>query len=64
MKQDLPNLVDERRLRRTREPDDIQRDERGRVSPSHRCLKHDGGCVLDARCHHPKHHAWGHGLSH
>ena len=32
MRQDLPNLVDERRLRRNREPDDVQRDERGRVS--------------------------------
>ena len=32
MKQDLPNLVDERRFRRPREPDpNIERDEFGRV---------------------------------
>lgn len=32
MKQDLPNLVDERRFRRAREPDPtIERDELGRV---------------------------------
>lgn len=30
MKQDLPNLIDERRLPRRREPD-FERDERGRV---------------------------------
>ncbi|KAF2471504.1 uncharacterized protein BDR25DRAFT_20396 [Lindgomyces ingoldianus] len=30
MKQDLPNLVDERRFRRGREPDNIERDEFGR----------------------------------
>lgn len=30
MKQELPNLVDERRFRR-REPDQVQRDEHGRV---------------------------------
>ena len=33
MKQELPNLVDERRFRR-REPDQVERDEFGRVSPS------------------------------
>lgn len=32
MKQELPNLVDERRFRR-REPDQVERDEFGRVSP-------------------------------
>lgn len=31
MKQELPNLVDERRFRR-REPDQVERDEFGRVS--------------------------------
>jgi hypothetical protein len=31
MQQDLPNLVDERRFRRTREPDNVERDEYGRV---------------------------------
>jgi homoaconitase len=30
MKEDLPNLVDERRFRR-REPDNVERDEFGRV---------------------------------
>jgi homoaconitase len=30
MKEDLPNLVDERRFRR-REPDNVERDEYGRV---------------------------------
>jgi len=35
MKQDLPNLVDERRFRRPREPDPtIERDEFGRVDIS------------------------------
>jgi homoaconitase len=33
MKQDLPNLVDERRFRR-REPDQFERDEFGRVIPT------------------------------
>lgn len=33
MKEDLPNLVDERRFRR-REPDNVERDEYGRVRPS------------------------------
>ena len=32
MKQELPNLVDERRFRR-REPDQVERDEFGRVCP-------------------------------
>lgn len=32
MKQELPNLVDERRFRR-REPEQVERDEFGRVSP-------------------------------
>lgn len=32
MKQELPNLVDERRFRR-KEPDAVERDEFGRVSP-------------------------------
>lgn len=31
MQQDLPNLVDERRFRRTREPENVERDEYGRV---------------------------------
>ena len=31
MQQELPNLVDERRFRRPREADNIERDERGRV---------------------------------
>ena len=35
MKQELPNLVDERRFRR-REPDQVERDEFGRVST---CLR-------------------------
>ena len=35
MKQELPNLVDERRFRR-REPDAVERDEFGRVSHLHR----------------------------
>jgi hypothetical protein len=34
MKQELPNLVDERRFRR-REPDQVERDEFGRVCVSH-----------------------------
>lgn len=34
MKQELPNLVDERRFRR-REPDQVERDEFGRVSSIH-----------------------------
>lgn len=34
MTQDLPNLVDERRFRR-REPEQFERDEFGRVCPSH-----------------------------
>lgn len=33
MKQELPNLVDERRFRR-REPEQVERDEYGRVSLS------------------------------
>lgn len=33
MKQELPNLVDERRFRR-REPEQVERDEFGRVSTS------------------------------
>jgi predicted metallo-beta-lactamase superfamily hydrolase len=33
MQQELPNLVDERRFRR-REPDQVQRDEHGRVLPN------------------------------
>lgn len=37
MKQDLPNLVDERRFRR-REPDPVERDSMGRVSAK---LPHD-----------------------
>jgi hypothetical protein len=36
MKQELPNLVDERRFRR-REPDQVERDEFGRVSSGHHC---------------------------
>lgn len=32
-KEDLPNLVDQRRFRR-REPEDFERDEYGRVRPS------------------------------
>lgn len=35
MKQELPNLVDERRLRR-REPEQVERDEYGRVSIDYR----------------------------
>ena len=34
MKQELPNLVDERRFRR-REPDQVERDEFGRVRVSY-----------------------------
>jgi homoaconitase len=33
MKEDLPNLVDERRFRR-REPENFERDEFGRVRPA------------------------------
>lgn len=36
MKQELPNLVDERRFRR-REPDQVERDEFGRVRVSLNC---------------------------
>ena len=40
MKQELPNLVDERRFRR-REPPEVERDEYGRVSSvNHRNLVH------------------------
>jgi len=41
MKQELPNLVDERRFRR-REPDQVERDEFGRVSFSF--SKREFGC--------------------
>ena len=44
MKQDLPNLVDERRFRRPREPDpNIERDEFGRVC---RAVYPDGRTLL------------------
>lgn len=32
MRQELPNLVDERRFRKPREPEQFERDEHGRVS--------------------------------
>lgn len=38
MKQELPNLVDERRFRR-REPEQVERDEFGRVNPPCRSLR-------------------------
>lgn len=37
MKQELPNLVDERRFRR-REPEQVERDEFGRVSSQSDCF--------------------------
>lgn len=39
MKKELPNLVDERRFRR-REPEQVERDEYGRVRPSHHIILH------------------------
>jgi len=41
MKQELPNLVDERRFRR-REPEQVERDEFGRVS----IVRTIGWCLL------------------
>lgn len=43
MKQELPNLVDERRFRR-RDQDTVERDEFGRVSPLSACCP-QANCV-------------------
>lgn len=46
MKQDLPNLVDERRFKRREPPEPVERDEYGRVSSRGHTLPLEGGEVL------------------